>query len=47
MKPQAPIVGTGIEKKVAVDSRSAITRLSDGKVVYVDSEVCRISSGVM
>ena len=42
MKPQAPIVGTGIENKVAVDSRSAITSPVDGKVVYVDSEVCRI-----
>ena len=42
MKPQAPIVGTGIEKKVAVDSRSAVVSPVDGRVVYVDSEVCHV-----
>jgi len=42
MKPQAPIVGTGIERKVAVDSRSAVTSPVDGRVVYVDSEKCLI-----
>ena len=30
MSPQAPIVGTGIEGKVAVDSRSAVTSPVDG-----------------
>ena len=42
MKPQSPIVGTGIERKVAVDSRSAVTSPVDGKIVYVDSKVCHI-----
>ena len=42
MKPQAPIVGTGIEQKVAVDSRSAVASPVDGRVVYVDSRVCHI-----
>jgi len=42
MKPQAPIVGTGIEHKVAVDSRSAVASPVDGRVVYVDSKVCHI-----
>ena len=42
MKPQSPIVGTGIERKVAVDSRSAVTSPVDGKIVYVDSNVCHI-----
>jgi len=42
MKPQAPIVGTGIEQKVAVDSRSAVTSPVEGRVVYVDSKVCHI-----
>ena len=32
MYPQAPIVGTGIEKKVAKDSRSAVVSPVDGKV---------------
>tara|TARA_B100000315_G_scaffold75138_1_gene68814 strand:+ start:1678 stop:5454 length:3777 start_codon:yes stop_codon:yes gene_type:complete len=38
MKPETPIVGTGIERKVAVDSRSALTSPVNGKVVFVDSE---------
>ena len=42
MKPQAPIVGTGIERKVAIDSRSAVVSPVDGKVVYVDSNKCLI-----
>ena len=42
MYPQAPIVGTGIEKKVAKDSRSCLVSPVDGKVVYVDSDTIRI-----
>ena len=42
MKPNAPIVGTGIEKKVAVDSRSAVVSPVDGKIMYIDSERCLI-----
>ena len=38
MKPRSPIVGTGIEAKVAVDSRSAITSPVDGRITYVDSQ---------
>ncbi|WNJ16925.1 DNA-directed RNA polymerase subunit beta [Pontibacter sp. G13] len=36
LKPQAPIVGTGIEGKVAIDSRSMMTAEGDGVVEYVD-----------
>ena len=42
MYPQAPIVGTGIEKKVAKDSRSCIVSPVNGKVVYVDSDTIHI-----
>ncbi len=42
MYPQAPVVGTGIEKKVAKDSRSCIVSPVDGKVVYVDSDTIHI-----
>ena len=38
MNPKSPIVGTGIERKVAVDSRSALTSPVDGRIIYVDSE---------
>jgi len=37
LRPQAPIVGTGLEGKVARDSRSMLTAEADGVVEYVDS----------
>ena len=37
MKPQAPIVGTGLEKRVALDSRSLILAEGNGVVEYVDA----------
>ncbi|MFQ6604200.1 MAG: DNA-directed RNA polymerase subunit beta [Fidelibacterota bacterium] len=36
--PEAPIVGTGIESKVAIDSRATLTAPSNGEIIYVDSE---------
>lgn len=36
--PQAPIVGTGMEKIVAADSRAILTSDVDGIVEYVDAE---------
>ncbi len=41
-KPESPIVGTGLEKKVATDSRSLIIADGDGVVEYVDSSEIRI-----
>ena len=38
MNPDAPVVGTGIESKVAVDSRAAVVSPVSGRVHYVDSE---------
>jgi DNA-directed RNA polymerase subunit beta len=37
LNPEAPIVGTGIEKNVALDSRVLVTAESDGIVEYVDA----------
>ena len=37
LNPEAPIVGTGIEKSVAFDSRVLVTAESDGLVEYVDA----------
>lgn len=37
LKPQAPIVGTGLEGKVAVDSRNLINAEREGVVEYVDA----------
>jgi len=38
LNPEAPIVGTGIEKDVANDSRALIKAQADGIVEYVDSQ---------
>jgi DNA-directed RNA polymerase subunit beta len=37
LKPQAPIVGTGLEKKVAQDSRNLINAAKNGVVEFVDA----------
>ena len=42
MYPQSPIVGTGIERKVAKDSRSCVVSPFDGRVIYVDSDTIHI-----
>ena len=38
LRPQAPIVGTGLERKVASDSRNLINAEGNGVVEYVDAE---------
>ena len=42
MRTEAPIVGTGIEKQLAEDSRTQITAEGDGVVTYVDAAYIRI-----
>jgi DNA-directed RNA polymerase subunit beta len=43
LKPQSPIVGTGIEQLVARDSRVLINAEGDGLVEYVDANEIRIT----
>ncbi|MFC1550902.1 DNA-directed RNA polymerase subunit beta, partial [Candidatus Neomarinimicrobiota bacterium] len=38
MHPEAPIVGTGMESKVAKDSGTCVVSPSDGTIIYSDSE---------
>ncbi len=38
VKPQAPLVGTGIEDKAAVDSGQVVVARADGEVVEVDAD---------
>ena len=38
MRPDAPIVGTGLEERVAMDSRVLLTAEGEGVVKYVDSD---------
>ncbi len=42
INPEAPIVGTGLEKKVASDSRVLIHAEGEGVVEYVDADEIRI-----
>jgi DNA-directed RNA polymerase subunit beta len=37
MRPEAPIVGTGLEARIAVDSRALVVAEADGVVEYVDA----------
>ena len=37
LRPQAPIVGTGLEERIALDSRSLIIAEKDGEITYVDA----------
>lgn len=38
LKPESPIVGTGLEGKLALDSRAVIAAEDDGVIEYVDAE---------
>ncbi|WP_277632364.1 DNA-directed RNA polymerase subunit beta [Avrilella dinanensis] len=38
LRPESPIVGTGLEKQVAIDSRVLINAEGEGEVVYVDAQ---------
>jgi len=44
VKPQAPLVGTGIEEKTAMDSGQVILALEDGVVTAVDAEQVVVQS---
>ena len=42
LRPEAPVVGTGLEHRAARDSRAIITAEADGEVVYVSATEVRI-----
>ncbi|TNE82124.1 MAG: DNA-directed RNA polymerase subunit beta [Bacteroidetes bacterium] len=42
LRPDAPIVGTGLEKRVALDSRALLIAEGDGVVDYVDGNEIKI-----
>ncbi len=42
LRPESPIVGTGLERRVAKDSRILINAEGDGVVQYVDSNIITI-----
>ncbi len=42
VRPEAPIVGTGIEEQVIKDSRTQLVAEGDGEVIYVDATTIKI-----
>ncbi len=42
LRPESPIVGTGLEQRAAKDSRAIITAEGDGEVVYVSGNEIKI-----
>ena len=42
LRSEAPIVGTGIEKRLAFDSRTQIQAEGEGVVEYVDADIIRV-----
>ncbi len=42
LRPEAPVVGTGLEHRAAKDSRAIIIAEGDGEVVYVSSDEIRV-----
>jgi DNA-directed RNA polymerase subunit beta len=44
IRPEAPIVGTGLERQVASDSRVLINAEGDGVIEYVDANIITIKN---
>ncbi|MEX0845779.1 MAG: DNA-directed RNA polymerase subunit beta [Balneolaceae bacterium] len=42
LRPEAPVVGTGLEQRAARDSRAIITADADGEVVYVSATEIKV-----
>jgi len=42
LRPESPVVGTGLERRAAQDSRAIITAEGDGEVVYVSGKEIRV-----
>lgn len=42
LRPEAPVVGTGLEHRAAKDSRAIITAEGDGEVTYVSSKEIKV-----
>ena len=45
LKPDAPLIGTGIERRAAVDTGDVVLAEIDGEVTHVDSERIVVSGG--
>ncbi|MFA5127071.1 MAG: DNA-directed RNA polymerase subunit beta [Patescibacteria group bacterium] len=44
IKPEAPLVGTGVEAKAAIDSGQVVVAKEDGEITYVDSRRIEVTN---
>ena len=45
LKPEAPLVGTGMERRAAIDTGDVVLALNDGEVSYVDAQRIVVTHG--
>jgi len=45
LKPEAPLIGTGMERRAAVDTGDVVVAENDGEISYVDAEKVVVSHG--
>jgi DNA-directed RNA polymerase subunit beta len=45
LKPESPLIGTGMERRAAVDTGDVVLAENDGEVTYVDAERIVVSHG--
>ncbi|MDP9277742.1 MAG: DNA-directed RNA polymerase subunit beta, partial [Actinomycetota bacterium] len=45
LKPEPPLIGTGMEQRAAIDTGDVTLAAADGEVVYVDSERIAVTRG--
>src|SRR5204862_1703837 len=45
LKPDPPLIGTGMERRAAIDSGDVVLAVNDGEVTFVDAERIVVSSG--
>jgi DNA-directed RNA polymerase subunit beta len=45
LKPEAPLVGTGMERRAAIDTGDVVLAENDGEVTYIDAERIIVTQG--
>jgi DNA-directed RNA polymerase subunit beta len=45
LKPEAPLIGTGMERRAAIDTGDVVVATGDGEVSYVDAEKIIVTHG--
>src|SRR5205814_8792157 len=45
LKTEAPLIGTGVERRAAIDTGDVVVATADGEVSYVDAERIGVTTG--